>query len=362
MYKKPKKITWIGVQPTPYNYFLYEKLVTSEKLIFDFFYSKKESNNLKFDYTSYCFESDLFLSDSGVKRKLIFRCLKPSEYIVFVGWESAFKLLLLVLRRLLNLKYAFWTDSIDATKVSDQKSLIFFVKRWLLSGADKVMTTGNFGVEQMKLAQLVKDESKIVSLPFFVEGIPQPPLKQYKDGKDSLKLLILARLIPEKGIAEFLRELSFVLELKPFNIDVRIGGVGPEDYRLKNMIGELNLQNHVTLMGWLNQNEKRELMLDSHLLVHPVKSHDPFPLVVLESLSHGLPVAGTLHAGSVCDRVQNGVNGFILEESLRNLGDVLLEVRNAGRLADLSHNAYKSAKEWPATRGLSIVEDSLLGA
>lgn len=360
MNQESRRVNWLAVQPTPYNYFLYKNLVKSETFDFHFFYMQKTSNNLRFNFSSYCFDSDSFISDNGVKRRLLLRCLTPSEYFVFVGWESTFKLFLLILRRILNMKYAFWTDSINCKKIRKQSYLIYYLKKWLLSGAEKVMTTGDFGVEQMKASHLVKDADRIVSLPFFVEGIGEKPTKLYRDGLDTLEILVLARLIPEKGIAEFLSELAVVLRDAAFKLRVTVGGIGPEENRLRNMIQELGLQENVNLVGWIDQDEKRRLMLGSHLLMHPVKSHDPFPLVVLESLAHGLPVVGTSHAGSVCDRVQNGINGFILNEGLGNLGAIFAEARNPEILEKLSKNAFESAQEWPGIRGLSIVEDALL--
>lgn len=75
---------------------------------------------------------------------------------------------------------------------------------------------------------------------------------------------------------------------------VLIVGDGPDSERLKQTVHDLNLQDQVRLLGWSDDANSLYPALD--LLLIPSRS-EGVPLVMLEALSLGVPVAGTNRDG-----------------------------------------------------------------
>ena len=107
------------------------------------------------------------------------------------------------------------------------------------------------------------------------------------DGTDkNIDLIFYARLIPQKGIYDFLKVVK-----KMTYVNAVIAGFASET--VKNEINQYltknSLKNRVKLMTNLTSKESAELLKSSKVFVYPTRL-DAFPLVVLESLSCGTPV------------------------------------------------------------------------
>lgn len=353
-----KEIYWLAVQPTPYNYFLYQHLRESTIFNFRFCYNLKQQNNLPFDVEKITFKDDYFFNKVlGIDFKILKEAIKKDTIFVMVGWEDITKVTILALRRILGLPYAFWTDSLQPK--TTKKSKFYHFKKWLLSKACVVFTTGNFGVAKMIESGIYINQEKLVSLPFFVELPSKFSLKKINYPTEPLKILLLARLMHGKGISNSIYAID-ILKREGLNIQLSIGGIGPEKANYEQLIYDLNLGDYVKLLGWLDTEKLKAERERSHLLLHAVDEHDPFPLVVLESMSYGLPIIGSSLAGSVCDRVIDGYNGYITDSPAPNhISTCIKKVINNNNLDKLSENARITAEKWPGEIGLEIVENAL---
>lgn len=354
-----RKIYWLAVQPTPYNFNFFKGLKKSQNFDFRICYSYRTEKNLPFSIKGIVVEDDYFFNkilwiDFSILRKAVF---SKDEFMV-VGWNDMTIILVMVLRRILKKPYYFWTDSVDPEKTKQNKRLVFKLKKWFLRGAKIVFTTGEFGVQKMIESQLVTDKNKIVALPFFVELHPKYTAREFNPQIDTLKLLQLSRLVIGKGIFNAIDGIGLLLD-KEYKVNFAIGGIGEEKENLTNYITKKGLSKHITLLGWLDTESKRNRMLESHALLHAVDEHDPFPLVVLESLADGLPVIGTKLAGSVSDRVITGVNGIIVKSDPQSIANGILELYTKYNIKDLSKNARNLSMEWPSSRGLEIIEKTI---
>lgn len=354
-----KKVYWIAVQPTPYNFYLYQNLKKSEVFDFKFCYSIKQEKNLPFDFEKISFSDDYFFNRwLGLDLTILRKSFDKDSVFVVVGWEDINKLLILLIRRILGLPYAFWTDSINPVTTL-QSNTFFKIKKWLLKKSDVLFTTGNFGVQKMLETELFTDKDRLVALPFFVELPTNFEKKSYIPDQEPLKILLLARLMPGKGIINSIMAIA-QLQKEGYDVILNIGGIGSYKDVLEEVINKEMLTDRVHLLGWLDAKKIVEYRTSSHVLLHAVDAHDPFPLVVLESLANGLPVIGTNLAGSVSDRVINGYNGYICNSI--NPSDIAASIKNvivSKNLSELSANARKTAEEWPGDKGLEIVETAL---
>ena len=150
-----------------------------------------------------------------------------------------------------------------------------------------------------KLADLVicvskgvaKDLNKrIPSLEGKIEVIPNPVIEEsIKDFKanyikkvnsnEKSNILIVARLVPEKGVDYLIESLPFILEEKLVTLNVI--GDGPERERLTNLAKRLNVDSYINFLGY--QVEPFEYFINADLFALTSK-HEGFALVLVEAM------------------------------------------------------------------------------
>jgi glycosyltransferase involved in cell wall biosynthesis len=102
------------------------------------------------------------------------------------------------------------------------------------------------------------------------------------------QLLFAGRLLYWKGAHIAIHALAQLLPRVP-EARLTIVGKGPEGERLKAQAAAMNLGDRIEFVPWLAQQHLFTLYADHHLLLLP-SLHDSSGNVVLEALSHGLPV------------------------------------------------------------------------
>ncbi len=143
-------------------------------------------------------------------------------------------------------------------------------------------------------------------------------------------------------------------------VGVLIAGTGPDEEDLKKVATRLGLNESVTFLGWQEADEMDSVYLAADALFHPA-NYDPFPLVVMESMSFGRAVIGTSTSGSVEQRVVAGVNGYPIPP-----GDVSGMAAGMAKVVDntehkeaLQKAARETAETWPISRGVEIVRQTM---
>lgn len=71
------------------------------------------------------------------------------------------------------------------------------------------------------------------------------------------------------------------------------------------------MENEVEFLGWVNRDQRKELLEKSDVLVLP-SYNEGLPMAILEAMSYGLPIIST-NVGSIAEAVHNGENGFLVE-------------------------------------------------
>jgi len=90
---------------------------------------------------------------------------------------------------------------------------------------------------------------------------------------------------------------------------VAIAGRGVEEERLLKLIHELDLSNHVSLLGL--RNDVPDLLAAADLVVMPSLS-EGLPMAVLEAMFAGKPLIGT-NVGGIPELIQNRQSGLLVE-------------------------------------------------
>lgn len=148
------------------------------------------------------------------------------------------------------------------------------------------------------------------------------PSEKTNWNEKQFRILFLGVLIPRKGVKDLLQAISLLKqENKLGKIKLTIAGDGKEKDSLFSESHKMGLDDIVEFTGWINENEKKRLFLDSQLLVLP-SYNEGLPVSILEAISYGLPIIAT-NVGDVSSAVINGSNGFLFTpgdvSSLMNL-------------------------------------------
>jgi glycosyltransferase involved in cell wall biosynthesis len=112
--------------------------------------------------------------------------------------------------------------------------------------------------------------------------------------QDQLLLSTFRRLEPRMGLQDLLQGLH---RGDVNNYHLIICGDGPFRGELQDLIVRQNLQNTVTLAGWVSEAEKERLIRESDAVVIPSRSLEGFSLLALEALEQGTPVLVTEAVG-----------------------------------------------------------------
>ncbi|HEU4597992.1 MAG TPA: glycosyltransferase [Pyrinomonadaceae bacterium] len=221
--------------------------------------------------------------------------------------------------------------------------------RWSLPSAARVVTVCGPFAEQ--LARVGVEREKILvrhnSIGTFERagGEEVAALKE-RLGVQAGERVILAvgRLSREKGHADLLGALGVLRELNPdLNFKLVVAGDGPERGRLEEAARGLGLAERVVFAG--HAGDVRPFYALADALALPSHSEGS-PLVLLEAMAEGLPVAATA-VGGVPEIVSDGESALLapprdaaaLAEALRRL---LSDAALASRIADEARRRVRS--------------------
>ena len=133
------------------------------------------------------------------------------------------------------------------------------------------------------------------------------PKKKIRGPK--LKLIFLGGVTEKKGIFDLLDVILSEYEIVSSALEINICGVGDEQ-RIKKY-KSLDRNNIFHFLGWVDSDNKIDLLLDSDVLVLPSYS-EGLPISILEAMSYGLGII-TSNVGGIPEIVDHESNGYLIE-------------------------------------------------
>ena len=115
------------------------------------------------------------------------------------------------------------------------------------------------------------------------------------------------RLVERKNFAVLIAAIAQLRNR--WDVRLQIAGVGPEQSQLLKQIEDLELQDVVVLLGYVNDMDSFYQSID--LFVNP-SLWEAMPMVAIESFSAGIPIVGTTTDG-LPEKVRHGINGLCIE-------------------------------------------------
>lgn len=140
---------------------------------------------------------------------------------------------------------------------------------------------------------------------------------RYLPPDNYIRIATTGRLVEKKGIEYGIRAIAKLRETHP-QIEYNIIGDGVLREEFEQLINQLNLNDHVKLLGWKTQQEIIEILDRSQILIAPsvtaADGNQDAPVNTLkEAMAMGLPVIGT-HHGGIPELIEEGISGFLVPE------------------------------------------------
>jgi phosphatidylinositol alpha-1,6-mannosyltransferase len=167
------------------------------------------------------------------------------------------------------------------------------VRRWIRRGApafvagdELVRRYGAPGARLFNLYPALSRDFPVRTDPRALDGRPGRPLR----------LVTVARLSPEKGLADLLAAVALLVAAgRP--VTLTVAGSGPDRERLAALVAELGLGDRVRFAGFVPHGPAIVALLDAgDVFVLPSRS-EGLPHSLVEAMARGLPVVATAVGG-----------------------------------------------------------------
>ena len=212
-----------------------------------------------------------------------------------------------------------------------------------MSEAEFVVAISHFGSAQLKRWAFSKDWDKIkivrcgVSEDFFK---PAPAIDA-----TSKNIVCVGRLSAQKGHLLLLDAVKLLTE-KNLELKLILAGDGELRNVIEQHIRKLELDDYVTITGWVDSETVKQLLVSSRGLVLPSFA-EGLPVVIMEAFSLKRPVVSTYVSG-IPELVKNGENGFLCvagdKHSLAECIELLMAT-SVDKLNSMGNHGYVMVKE-----------------
>ena len=179
--------------------------------------------------------------------------------------------------------------------------------------------------------------------------------KQYGHGKKHL-LVTVSRLEKEKNFGFLFRGIAELKRQAGNDFHVLIIGDGSQKAELKVTASILGIQDMVTFLGNIPNNQVKDYLGAADLFLFASKSETQ-GIVLTEALAAGTPVVA-VHAIGADDIIKDGVNGFLTEEKEEAWAAKVSEALEEERNSRMKKAALISAEKYRSSR-LAIYEELL---
>jgi glycosyltransferase involved in cell wall biosynthesis len=228
---------------------------------------------------------------------------------------------------LLNIPYWVIVHGVDVWNLSDLAKINGLAK------ADRIISVSQYTADRLIQEQAL-DPEKIIVLPntfdasrFQIAPKPQYLLKKYNLTPDQSVILTIARLAGEeryKGYDQIIRALPAIIKTIP-NAHYLIGGKGGDRPRIEQLIKDLDLEDYVTLAGFIPDEELTDHYNLCDVFAMPSKG-EGFGIVYLEALACGKPTIGGNQDGAI-DALCNGKLGVLVDpDDLTEISTVITQI------------------------------------
>ena len=178
-------------------------------------------------------------------------------------------------------------------------------------------------------------------IPNFLEVLPKKINKL-----DNKNIISVGRLEPEKGFLDLVSVFK-LMELKDGDVYLNLVGDGSQKDKIFKNIVDNNISRKVRMPGYLDFEELNKLYEKSSLYLMTSYT-ESFGLVLIEAMSHGIPVIAFSCAEGAKELINNGVNGYLINNrNEHEMADKAVKLlNNPDKLKELGENARTTALKY----------------
>ncbi len=195
----------------------------------------------------------------------------------------------------------------------------------VLSESWKAFYTENLGLKPEQVAVLANP-------------VEMPPTVPHRAGSDRVNFVFLGRIGQRKGAFDLIQAFSMLPSEQQSKSALILAGDG-EVEPARQLIESLNLGDRVTILDWINTQQRNELLAKAHVFVLP-SYNEGLPMALLEAMSWGLP-AITTPVGGIPEVIAQAETGLLVNPGdIQQLSDALqLLIANEDLRLSLGTNA-----------------------
>jgi glycosyltransferase involved in cell wall biosynthesis len=134
---------------------------------------------------------------------------------------------------------------------------------------------------------------------------------EFEVGDKQMLIICVGQLKESKGYGQLINAASHI----EADYKIVILGSGPLKDEWQNLIGSKGLGNRIRLAGSVDSDTVAKYFAAADWFVHPAM-YDPSPLVAIEAVSAGIPVAISKQTGNNPETVKDGLNGYSFDSEV----------------------------------------------
>jgi len=161
------------------------------------------------------------------------------------------------------------------------------------------------------------------------------------------RILYMSKIESKKGIFDVIDAIQDVINNFP-NVTFLFAGDGPDREKLKLLCCESGLEDHVKLLGYVQDKKKATFLSRGDIFLFPSQYDEGMPYSLIEAMAAGLPVIAT-SMGGVPEVIENSVNGFLIQsQQPKQLAQTIIKLlsNNKARKKMGQLNRYKTETEY----------------
>ncbi|MEL6776812.1 MAG: glycosyltransferase family 4 protein [Cyanobacteria bacterium J06597_16] len=184
------------------------------------------------------------------------------------------------------------------------------LKAWakkLIRRADKVIVNSKNVLGYMH--RLYTPEIEGIQIPLGIERHPSTAASReaYGSAEDETLLVTVGRLVSRKALPKLIESME---AFRGEKVRLLIVGTGPQEQQLKEEIAARDLGAQVTLVGYVEDEEKRSILKMCDIYTS-TSQHEGFGLVFVEGMAAGLPVV-CYDQGGQTDYLEDQKTGYLV--------------------------------------------------
>jgi len=203
-----------------------------------------------------------------------------------------------------------------------------FVLKLSIKKCTKVFPVSKAIRKMLRSKGIKENKIKVIHNPIEINKEIKTKLKERLNIPRNKKVILYCgRLSKDKGIHSTIKAIKDIKDI----IFIVVGKKRSYYNNLKKLVEELNIEEKVKFVGFVDNKEISKFYSIADLVVHPCFYYEPLSRMLLEAASYQIPMVAS-DIGGNSEIIEDGVNGFLVKNT-NELKNKIEEITNNQKLA-----------------------------